>query len=53
MTVQSSEYIKELDKSDWLLHISSIIYGTKSIIDSLLNDISVVVHCSDGWDRTA
>lgn len=53
ITASSSEYLKELDKSEWFLHLSTILEGTKLIVDSLLSDHNVVIHCSDGWDRTS
>ena len=30
-----------------------IIAGAKSIAKDLLSGTNVVVHCSDGWDRTS
>ncbi|KAL3900636.1 MAG: hypothetical protein SGCHY_001199 [Lobulomycetales sp.] len=42
-----------LDKSGWLKHIRNIIKGAILITKSLLNGTNVLVHCSDGWDRTS
>lgn len=44
---------KELDKSSWLKLLKPIIDGTGMIIKSVLENQHVLVHCSDGWDRTA
>ncbi|KAI9294930.1 phosphatases II [Neoconidiobolus thromboides FSU 785] len=44
----------QLTKSNWLKHIRTIMDATNQVIkhvDEL--DSHVVVHCSDGWDRTA
>ncbi len=43
-----------LDKSEWIKHIKAIIDTSKFIMEAV-NDqnVTVVVHCSDGWDRTA
>ncbi|KAJ3301525.1 hypothetical protein HDV03_000701 [Kappamyces sp. JEL0829] len=43
-----------LDKSGWLKHIKSIIDGAAMIITSVHDkNAHVLIHCSDGWDRTA
>ncbi|TDL25030.1 phosphatases II [Rickenella mellea] len=43
-----------LRKSGWLRHISAILGGTLLIIRNIhINSSHVLVHCSDGWDRTA
>lgn len=53
VSASSSDYLKEVDKSDWFIHLSSIIEGTEKVIESLLEETNVVIHCSDGWDRTS
>lgn len=49
-----STYVNCIEKSDWLKHIKVILETAKFIMEAL-NDqgINVLVHCSDGWDRTA
>lgn len=47
------DFIDALAASKWLNYLSLILTGAKSIARSLLNGVNVVVHCSDGWDRTA
>ena len=43
-----------LEKSGWLKHIKNILDGTLLIVRSIhLNNAHILVHCSDGWDRTA
>lgn len=39
--------------SKWPNHLASIIRGAVSVADSLMHGNPVLVHCSDGWDRTA
>ncbi len=41
-----------LEKSEWLKHIKAVI-DTSVFIMEAVNDqnVNVVVHCSDGWDR--
>ncbi|KZO95777.1 phosphatases II [Calocera viscosa TUFC12733] len=43
-----------LRKSGWLRHISAILDGALLIVRNVhVNSSHVLVHCSDGWDRTA
>lgn len=43
-----------LRRSNWLRHISTILDGSLMIIRNIhLNASHVLIHCSDGWDRTA
>jgi len=42
-----------LHRSGWLKHIGLILEGTALIVDTIhLRHSHVVLHCSDGWDRT-
>ncbi|MES1913632.1 MAG: hypothetical protein MHM6MM_005809, partial [Cercozoa sp. M6MM] len=39
---------------DWFRHVSALLTGAARVVQALEEDTSVVlVHCSDGWDRTA
>ncbi|KIH58824.1 hypothetical protein ANCDUO_10960 [Ancylostoma duodenale] len=52
--VDEKNYLKLVDESKWLNHIQSIIEGAVQIVSEVeQNRNSVLVHCSDGWDRTA
>lgn len=43
-----------LRKSNWLRHVSTILDGALVIVRNIhLNASHVLIHCSDGWDRTA
>lgn len=44
-----------LDQSDWLGHIKRLLVATKTIVQAMSGEASkaVLVHCSDGWDRTS
>ncbi|RKO92123.1 Myotubularin-like phosphatase domain-containing protein, partial [Blyttiomyces helicus] len=43
-----------LEKSGWLKHIRAIVDGTLMMVRGIhLENAHVLVHCSDGWDRTA
>ena len=43
-----------LRRSNWLRHISAILEGTLLIVRNIhVNSSHVLIHCSDGWDRTS
>lgn len=44
---------KHLAQSWWYDEIQAILRGTNLIVSRLCCEESVLVHCSDGWDRTA
>ncbi|KAJ8681848.1 hypothetical protein QAD02_017640 [Eretmocerus hayati] len=48
-----SAFLNGLESSGWLKHIRLILETSWFIARNIINGISVVVHCSDGWDRTA
>jgi len=39
--------------SKWLHHVAAVLRGAASTAESLHMEYPVLVHCSDGWDRTA
>ncbi len=50
----SNNFFPGLEKSDWLKHVKAVIDTSVFIAEAVsLQNVSVVVHCSDGWDRTA
>uniref|UniRef100_A0A1B0CYX5 phosphatidylinositol-3,5-bisphosphate 3-phosphatase n=1 Tax=Phlebotomus papatasi TaxID=29031 RepID=A0A1B0CYX5_PHLPP len=52
-TPTMSGFLSSLESSGWLKHIRSILDTSNFIACAVDKGISVVVHCSDGWDRTA
>ena len=43
-----------LRRSGWLRHLSAILEGTLIITKNIhINSSHVLIHCSDGWDRTS
>ena len=42
-----------IHESKWMQHLSSILYASASCAVNLQNGDPVLVHCSDGWDRTS
>lgn len=48
------KWLSAVDNTMWLKHIKCVLAGAIRIVDRIENmKNSVVVHCSDGWDRTA
>ncbi|XP_010243361.1 PREDICTED: phosphatidylinositol-3-phosphatase myotubularin-1 [Nelumbo nucifera] len=48
-----SASVSTLGDSGWLIHIQSVLAGSAWIAARVaLESSSVLVHCSDGWDRT-
>ncbi|XP_052278880.1 myotubularin-related protein 6-like isoform X2 [Dreissena polymorpha] len=48
-----SSFLSGLEASGWLKHIQAVLETSVFIAKAVLEGISVLVHCSDGWDRTA
>ncbi len=42
-----------MSQSSWKVHLSYLIKGAVAMAESLLHGHPVLVHCSDGWDRTS
>ena len=51
--VSPDAFISALDSSGWLKHVKSVLEAASFVARAITDGISVVVHCSDGWDRTA
>ena len=48
-----SNWSNQIDSSRWLHHISGLIKSSLLVVNAVrLENKSVLVHCSDGWDRT-
>ncbi|KAJ1657691.1 phosphatidylinositol-3-phosphatase ymr1 [Dispira simplex] len=44
----------QLARSQWLKHLAHILQGAIAIVKAIhLDNTHALVHCSDGWDRTA
>jgi len=52
--IDDSRWLSNLEATQWLYHVKQILAGAVKIADKVENHkTSVIVHCSDGWDRTA
>ncbi|CAF93425.1 unnamed protein product, partial [Tetraodon nigroviridis] len=53
-TIDEAHWHSSVDQTHWLEYIRLLLSGAAKIADKLESGkTSVVVHCSDGWDRTA
>merc|ERR1719369_2643772 len=51
--IDDQRWLSNLEATHWLDHVKQILAGAVKIADKVENHkTSVVVHCSDGWDRT-
>ncbi|CAE7441297.1 Mtm1 [Symbiodinium microadriaticum] len=49
-----SRFMSRIEETEWLVHIRKILQASLQVAEKLeLERASVLVHCSDGWDRTA
>ncbi|KAL1455314.1 hypothetical protein WDU94_009417 [Cyamophila willieti] len=52
--IDEARWFSGVDSTYWLKHIKCVLAGACRIVDKVENHkTSVLVHCSDGWDRTA
>lgn len=42
-----------VEATGWLKHVQAVLHGAVRVAQWIDNGTSVLVHCSDGWDRTA
>ena len=47
------KWLPNLHNTHWLTHVKSVLVGSIKIARSLERGVPCLVHCSDGWDRTA
>jgi myotubularin-related protein 1/2 len=51
---ERSNWLSSLEGTRWLEHVRSILVTSAMCVSKVVDeDTSLVVHCSDGWDRTA
>jgi len=47
-------FMSKLDETGWLGHVRQVVDASVQVAEKLaVEGASVLVHCSDGWDRTA
>lgn len=53
-SIDDSHWLSNIESTHWLEHIKIILSGAVRVADKVeSNKTSVLVHCSDGWDRTS
>lgn len=53
-TIDDANWLKNVEATGWLHHISRVLTAAVRIVHCIsFENYSVLVHCSDGWDRTA
>jgi hypothetical protein len=52
-SVPNSRYLSTVESSGWLEYVSTILTGVSAAVEKLDAGEAVLLHCSDGWDRTA
>ena len=46
-------FLSKFEDTKWLEYLSDLLLGAIIVSNNLKKGINVLVHCSDGWDRTA
>ena len=46
-------FLTKFEDTKWLEYISSLLLGSITVSNYLMKGVNVLVHCSDGWDRTS
>jgi myotubularin-related protein 1/2 len=49
----SVSFYGKIESSGWTKHVRLILKASVELALSVHNGVSVLTHCSDGWDRTA
>lgn len=54
LEIDTPNWYSLLEKTNWIQHISSLISASNVVVHAIVEKKrSVLVHCSDGWDRTS
>ena len=52
--LDEGSWLRNLEASGWLNHIRSILLAASRVVQYCAQqNTSVLIHCSDGWDRTS
>ncbi|TMW56398.1 hypothetical protein Poli38472_006408 [Pythium oligandrum] len=49
----STSFYGKIESSGWLRHVRLVLKASCELAHSVHTGVSVLTHCSDGWDRTA
>ena len=48
-----TNFLSKFEKTKWNTYLSDLLLGSILVAKNLSQNINVLVHCSDGWDRTS
>ena len=49
-----TKFLSQLEETGWLKHVQSCLTASVRLVEMMDRELtSVLIHCSDGWDRTA
>ncbi|KAJ5069810.1 myotubularin-related [Anaeramoeba ignava] len=51
--LNDKKWLTKLEETNWFLHLQKIVYWSTVTAKYIEDKYSILVHCSDGWDRTA
>lgn len=51
--IDNAKWLSSLEGTRWLEHIRTVLAGAARTAELIESGHSVLIHCSDGWDRTA
>jgi len=46
-------FLQGIKQSQWLRHLKAVLEASVYMADTIVSGTNVLVHCSDGWDRTS
>ena len=49
----NKKYLSFIESTKWLDILSEILKSSYNIAKDLINNNNILIHCSDGWDRTS
>ena len=47
-----TNFLSKFESTKWLEYLSDLLIGSITVSKYLIKNVNVLVHCSDGWDRT-
>lgn len=46
-------FLSGLESAGWLRHVRAVLEAAQFVAASVEEGVTVLIHCSDGWDRTS
>ncbi|OQS07272.1 alpha-1,3-mannosyltransferase [Thraustotheca clavata] len=51
--LSDDNFLAKVESSGWLKHVRLVLRGSWELAEYVHSGVSVLTHCSDGWDRTS